>query len=51
MPTAALLAVICLLGGQLVLERVFAFTATLSTVIEFAGGMFFLTLVLRKGAR
>ncbi len=50
-PTAALLAVICLLGGQLVLERVFAFTATLSTVIEFAGGMFFLTLVLRKGAR
>ncbi|ACZ30426.1 transport system permease protein [Xylanimonas cellulosilytica DSM 15894] len=50
-PTAVLLGVLCLLGGQLVLERVFALTATLSTIIEFAGGLFFLYLVLRKGAR
>jgi iron complex transport system permease protein len=50
-PVAVLLGVMCLLGGQLVLERVFAFAATLSTVVEFAGGLFFLFLVLRKAAR
>ncbi|MGY1823580.1 iron chelate uptake ABC transporter family permease subunit [Geodermatophilus sp. SYSU D00079] len=51
LPTAVLLGVICLLGGQLVLERVLGFGGTLSTVIDFAGGLFFLYLVLRKGAR
>ncbi|MDN3311239.1 iron chelate uptake ABC transporter family permease subunit [Microbacterium oryzae] len=51
LPTAALLGVVCLLGGQLVLEQVFAFGGSLSMVIEFAGGIFFLFLVLRKGAR
>jgi iron complex transport system permease protein len=51
LPTAALLGVICLVGGQLVLERVFALGGSLSMTIEFAGGLFFLYLVLRKGAR
>ncbi len=51
LPTSALLGVLFLVGGQLVLERVFAFAASLSIVIEFAGGLFFLYLVLRKGAR
>jgi iron complex transport system permease protein len=51
LPTSVLLGMVCLLGGQLLIERVFGFTATLSTVIEFAGGLFFLYLVLRKGAR
>ncbi|MGY2065862.1 iron chelate uptake ABC transporter family permease subunit [Blastococcus sp. SYSU DS0619] len=51
LPTAVLIGVICLLGGQLVLERLFGFGGTLSTVIDFAGGLFFLYLVLRKGAR
>ncbi|MGY1606116.1 MULTISPECIES: iron chelate uptake ABC transporter family permease subunit [unclassified Geodermatophilus] len=50
-PTAVLLGVVCLLGGQLVLERALGFGGTLSTVIDFAGGLFFLYLVLRKGAR
>ncbi|MGY1729863.1 iron chelate uptake ABC transporter family permease subunit [Geodermatophilus sp. SYSU D01062] len=50
-PTAVLLGVVCLLGGQLVLERVLGFGGTLSTVVDFAGGLFFLYLVLRKGAR
>ncbi len=50
-PTAVLLGVVCLLGGQLVLERAFGFGGTLSTVVDFAGGLFFLYLVLRKGAR
>ena len=50
-PAAALIGVLCLLGGQLVLDKVFAFGGSLSMVIEFAGGIFFLYLVLRKGAR
>ncbi|WP_222195759.1 iron chelate uptake ABC transporter family permease subunit [Modestobacter italicus] len=51
LPAAVLIGMICLLGGQLVLERLFGFGGTLSTVIDFAGGLFFLYLVLRKGAR
>ncbi|SEL22773.1 iron complex transport system permease protein [Blastococcus sp. DSM 46786] len=51
LPTAVLIGMVCLLGGQLVLDRVFDFGGTLSTIIEFAGGLFFLYLVLRKGAR
>ncbi|WP_243232746.1 iron chelate uptake ABC transporter family permease subunit [Microbacterium sp. CIAB417] len=51
LPTAALLGMLCLLGGQVVLERVFGFGGSLSMIIEFAGGLFFLFLVLRKGAR
>ena len=50
-PTAVALGVVCLLGGQLVLERALGFGGALSTVIDFAGGLFFLYLVLRKGAR
>jgi iron complex transport system permease protein len=50
LPTAVLLGMVCLLGGQLVLERVLGYGGTLSTVIDFAGGLFFLYLVLRKGA-
>lgn len=51
LPTAVLLGVLCLVGGQLVLEQVLGFGGTLSTIIEFVGGLFFLFLVLRKGAR
>ena len=51
LPTAVLLGMLCLLGGQLVLERMLGYGGTLSTVIDFAGGLFFLYLVLRKGAR
>ncbi|MFW3170356.1 iron chelate uptake ABC transporter family permease subunit [Geodermatophilus sp. CPCC 206100] len=50
-PTAVLIGMVCLLGGQLVLERALGFGGTLSTVIDFAGGLFFLHLVLRKVAR
>lgn len=51
LPIAALIGMLCLLGGQLVLEQVFSFGGSLSMIIEFAGGIFFLYLVLRKGAR
>jgi iron complex transport system permease protein len=51
MPAAALLATIFLVGGQTILERVFAFDTALSVVIEFIGGIFFLLLVIRGAAR
>jgi iron complex transport system permease protein len=51
LPVATLLAIICLVGGQLVLERVFAFDTALSIVIEFVGGIVFLALLIRGAAR
>lgn len=51
LPAAALLGVIFLVGGQVILERVFAFDAALSVVIEFIGGVVFILLVIRGAAR
>lgn len=51
LPAAVLLGIICLLGGQLVLERVFNFTTAISVIIEFVGGIVFIILVLRGAAR
>ena len=51
LPAAALLAIICLVGGQTVLERVFAFDTALSIIIEFLGGIVFIYLILRRAAR
>lgn len=51
LPAAALLAVICLVGGQTLLERVFAFDTALSIIIEFLGGLVFIFLIVRGAAR
>lgn len=51
LPAAVLLAVTCLVGGQTLLERVFAFDTALSIIIEFLGGIVFIILVLRRAAR
>ena len=51
LPAAALLAIICLVGGQTILERVFEFDTALSIIIEFLGGIVFIMLVLRRMAR
>lgn len=51
LPAAILLAIICLVGGQTLLERVFAFDTALSIIIEFLGGIVFIFLVMRKSAR
>ena len=51
LPAAILIAIICLVGGQTILERVFAFDTALSIVIEFAGGLFFIFYLLRGNAR
>lgn len=51
LPAAALVAITVLVLGQLVLERVLAFDTALGIVIEFAGGLFFLFLLVRGAAR
>ncbi|KKC38170.1 enterobactin ABC transporter permease [Devosia epidermidihirudinis] len=51
LPAAVLLAVTCLVGGQTVLERLFAFDTALSIIIEFLGGIVFIYLILRRAAR
>lgn len=47
LPIAVLLGIIALVGGQVVLEQVFAFDTALSIVIEFVGGLLFLVMLLR----
>lgn len=51
LPAAVLLGIICLVGGQTLLERLFAFDTALSIIIEFLGGIVFIALVLRRSAR
>jgi iron complex transport system permease protein len=51
LPVAVFIAIICLVGGQLILERVFAFDTALSIIIEFLGGIVFLVLLIRGIAR
>lgn len=50
-PAAALIAIITLVGGQLILERVFALNAALPMVIEFAGGFVLIALLVRTSRR
>lgn len=49
LPFAALLGSATLLGGYFVLRHVFYAAGMLSIIIEFAGGLFFLVYLLRKG--
>jgi iron complex transport system permease protein len=51
LPAAVLLGVLCLVGGQTVLERALGLDSTLGVVVEFAGGLAFLVLLLRGVAR
>nr|WP_211324615.1 iron chelate uptake ABC transporter family permease subunit [Orbus hercynius] len=48
LPTAFLLAVIALVGGQLILEYGLNMAGSLSVVLEFIGGIFFIYLVLKR---
>lgn len=45
---AALLSLVALIGGQWIVERVFTFSTTLSVIINFIGGMYFIYLLLRE---
>ncbi|NLC77682.1 MAG: iron chelate uptake ABC transporter family permease subunit [Clostridia bacterium] len=47
-PGAILISIVALVGGQLVVERVFSFTTTLSVIINFLGGIVFIYLLLKE---
>ncbi|HIC2068373.1 TPA: iron chelate uptake ABC transporter family permease subunit [Raoultella ornithinolytica] len=48
LPASTLIAMLCLVGGQFVLERMFGFNTSLSIVIEFLGGIAFIILIVRR---
>ncbi|SDE82159.1 iron chelate uptake ABC transporter family permease subunit [Limimaricola pyoseonensis] len=50
MPAAALIAGLVLVAGQTVIERLLGWSLTLSVIVEFAGGLLFLVLILRRPA-
>ncbi len=45
---ASVMSVIALVGGQWVVERVFTFSTTLSVIINFIGGVYFIYLLLKE---
>ncbi|GKV65421.1 MULTISPECIES: iron chelate uptake ABC transporter family permease subunit [unclassified Sporosarcina] len=45
---AALMSVVALVGGQWIVERVFSFSTTLSVIINFVGGIYFIYLLLKE---
>ncbi|MDN7246632.1 iron chelate uptake ABC transporter family permease subunit [Planococcus shenhongbingii] len=45
---AAVISIIALVGGQWVVERVFTFNTTLSVIINFIGGVYFIYLLLKE---
>ena len=51
LPFAAGLAVLCLIGGQMIVERVFSFNTSLSIIVEFVGGIMFIILLVRGKTR
>lgn len=51
LPMAGLTAVICLVGGQFLLERILEVTTTLSVVIELVGGLAFIALLIHRARR
>lgn len=51
LPATVLIGVLCLVGGQLVLERLFAFDTNLRVIIDFVGGLIFILLLMRRTSR
>ncbi len=47
-PGSILISIIALVGGQLIVERVFTFTTTISVITNLIGGIYFLYLLLRE---
>lgn len=45
---ASLMSVFALVGGQWVVERIFTFSTTLSVIINFVGGVYFIYLLLKE---
>ncbi|OMC66673.1 iron ABC transporter permease [Paenibacillus odorifer] len=47
-PGTILLSIVALVGGQFLVERVFGFNTTVSVIINFAGGVYFVYLLLKE---
>ena len=47
-PAATLMSFVALVGGQLIVERVFTFSTTLNVIVNFVGGVYFIVLLLRQ---
>lgn len=47
-PAATLIAVAVLVGGQLLVEHIFTFSTSLSVIVNFVGGLYFLYLLLKE---
>lgn len=47
-PGAMLISVIALVGGQFLVEQVFTFSTTISVIINFIGGIYFIYLLLKE---
>jgi iron complex transport system permease protein len=45
---AVVMSIIALVGGQWIVERVFSFSTTLSVIINFIGGVYFIYLLLKE---
>ncbi len=45
---ASIMSVLALVGGQWIVERVFTFSTTLSVIINFVGGIYFIYLLLKE---
>ncbi|GAE37410.1 iron chelate uptake ABC transporter family permease subunit [Halalkalibacter akibai] len=45
---AVLISIVALVGGQLLVERIFTFSTPLSVIINFIGGVYFLYLLLKE---
>ena len=45
---ASIMSIIALVGGQWVVERIFTFSTTLSVIINFIGGIYFIYLLLKE---
>ncbi|MFJ7752980.1 iron chelate uptake ABC transporter family permease subunit [Peribacillus muralis] len=48
LPGAMLISVVALAGGQFIVERIFTFSTTLSVIINFIGGVYFIYLLLKE---
>lgn len=50
MITSSLMGIVALVGGQLLVERVFNFGTPISVIINFVGGIYFIYLLLKESA-
>lgn len=46
--SSVFISIIALVGGQLIVERIFVFQTTLSVIINFIGGIYFIYLLLKE---